>query len=174
MAKVTGAQQPIELELLGILKEAQTEVHTEQLAERLGIARHTAAKYLEVLKAKGRVSCRKVGNAKLWRVFSKVIIRALSVEDIRALLQIEKNIEEERGLEGGERLTYLEETARDRIEQYQPCLGAEVSGRLVGFILGEVRTWEFGSGERAGWIEVIGIDPEFWNLGIGRGWARRS
>lgn len=172
MAKVASMRQPIESEILAILKEAKAEVHTEQLAERLGIARHTAAKYLEILKAKGRVGCRKVGNAKLWRAFSNILIRPLALEDIEVLLRIEGRIEEEAaGLQppySRERLTHLEEAARYRIEHGQPCLGAEADGRLVGFILGEVRTWEFGSGEKTGWIEVLGVDPEFWGLGIGR------
>jgi ribosomal protein S18 acetylase RimI-like enzyme len=97
-----------------------------------------------------------------------VLIRPLAPADISTLLRIEKSIEEERDIVGGERLSYLEETARHRIERGQPCLGAEVNGKLVGFVLGEVRTWEFGSGERTGWIEVVAIDPEFWGLGIGR------
>lgn len=168
MTKASGLQQPIESEILAILQEEKAEVHTEQLAERLGIARHTAAKYLEVLKAKGRISCRKVGNAKLWRTFSDILIRPLALDDLEALLSIEQRIEEEQGIAERERLTYLEETAYHRIEQHQPCLGAEVNGRLVGFALGEVRSWEFGSGEKTGWIEVVGVDPEFWGLGIGR------
>lgn len=168
MTKVAGAQQPIESEILAILQEAKEEVHIEQLAERLGVVRHTAAKYLEILRARGLVSCRKVGNAKLWRTFSNILIRPLALDDLEALLSIEQRIEEERGIAERERLSYLEETAHHRIEQGQPCLGAEVNGRLMGFVLGEVRSWEFGSGERTGWIEVVGVDPEFWGLGIGR------
>lgn len=176
MAKVVSMQQPIESEILAILKEAKAEVHTEQLAEQLGIARHTAAKYLEILKAKGRVSCRKVGNAKLWQAFYDIIIRPLAEGDIERLLRIESRIEEKaagpavapQARYGRERLTHLEETARYRIESRQPCLGAEFNSRLVGFVLGEVRSWEFGSGEKTGWIEVLGVDPEFWGLGIGR------
>ena len=48
------------------LGAAASELHTEQLARELGIARHTASKYLEILRAKGEIRCRKVGNAKLW------------------------------------------------------------------------------------------------------------
>ncbi|MFB6287085.1 MAG: FAD-dependent oxidoreductase [Candidatus Bipolaricaulia bacterium] len=49
------------------LASAESELHTEQLAQQLGIARHTASKYLAILHTKGEVRCRKVGNAKLWR-----------------------------------------------------------------------------------------------------------
>ncbi len=32
-------------------------------------------------------------------------------------------------------------------------------GNLVGFIIGEVRAWEFGS-EPSGWIFALGVDPD--------------
>jgi ribosomal protein S18 acetylase RimI-like enzyme len=47
-------------------------------------------------------------------------------------------------------------------------LGAEVEGRLVGFVLAEMRLWEFGRSERTGWIKVLGIDPAFQGRGVGR------
>ena len=45
---------------------------------------------------------------------------------------------------------------------------AEVDGRLVGFMLGEVRSGEFGLDEPAGWIEVMGVDPDERGKAIGR------
>lgn len=36
---------------------------------------------------------------------------------------------------------------------------AEVGGRLRGFIIGEVRAWEFGS-PPSGWIFAIGVHPD--------------
>ena len=36
---------------------------------------------------------------------------------------------------------------------------AEVDGTVVGFMLGEVRSGEFGLEEPTGWIEVLGVDP---------------
>ncbi len=38
-------------------------------------------------------------------------------------------------------------------------LVAEADGRLDGFIVGEVRAWEFGS-PPCGWIIALGVDPE--------------
>lgn len=38
-------------------------------------------------------------------------------------------------------------------------LGAEADGRLAGYLLGEVRAFEFGS-EPCGWVFAIGVDPE--------------
>ncbi len=36
---------------------------------------------------------------------------------------------------------------------------AEIGGKVVGFMLGEVRSGEFGLEEPTGWIEVLGVDP---------------
>lgn len=45
-------------------------------------------------------------------------------------------------------------------------LVAEVDGKVAGFIIGEIRAWEFGS-PPAGWIFAIGVDPESRQIGIG-------
>ena len=37
-------------------------------------------------------------------------------------------------------------------------LVAEASGRVVGFVIGEVRDWEFGS-PPCGWVFAISVDP---------------
>ena len=47
------------------------------------------------------------------------------------------------------------------------ALVAEIGGEVVGFMLGEVRSGEFGLEEPTGWIEVLGVDPER-RGGIGR------
>jgi len=38
-------------------------------------------------------------------------------------------------------------------------LAAEEQGRLIGYLLGEVRAFEFGS-EACGWIFAVAVDPE--------------
>ena len=45
---------------------------------------------------------------------------------------------------------------------------AELDGRVVGFMLGEVRGGEFGLDEPTGWIEFVGVDPSARGGGIGR------
>jgi ribosomal protein S18 acetylase RimI-like enzyme len=45
---------------------------------------------------------------------------------------------------------------------------AEADGRVVGFMLGEVRSGEFGMEEPTGWVEVLGVDPGFRGRGVGR------
>jgi len=48
------------------------------------------------------------------------------------------------------------------------CVVAEAGGRVVGFMLGEVRSGEFGLEEPTGWIEVMGVAPEVRGQSIGR------
>jgi ribosomal protein S18 acetylase RimI-like enzyme len=45
---------------------------------------------------------------------------------------------------------------------------AESGGKVVGFMLGEVRSGEFGLDEPTGWIEVLGVDPGERGQAIGR------
>lgn len=40
--------------------------------------------------------------------------------------------------------------------------------RIVGFMLGEVRSGEFGLEEPTGWIEVLGVDPDYRGRAVGR------
>lgn len=50
---------------------------------------------------------------------------------------------------------------------------AESDGKVVGFMLGEVRSGEFGLEEPTGWIEVLGVDPDSRGQAIGRQLADR-
>jgi ribosomal protein S18 acetylase RimI-like enzyme len=45
---------------------------------------------------------------------------------------------------------------------------AEVDGKVVGFMLGEVRSGEFGLEEATGWIEVMAVNPAMRGRSIGR------
>lgn len=47
------------------------------------------------------------------------------------------------------------------------CLVAEAGGRIVGFILGDIRGWEFGI-PKTGWIEIVGVEPDFQGKGVAR------
>lgn len=46
--------------------------------------------------------------------------------------------------------------------------GAGGDQRIVGFMLGEVRSGEFGLEEPTGWIEVLGVDPDYRGRAVGR------
>ena len=47
------------------------------------------------------------------------------------------------------------------------CLVAEAEGKVVGFILGDIRGWEFAI-PKSGWIEIVGVAPEFQGKGVAR------
>lgn len=53
----------------------------------------------------------------------------------------------------------------------ESAMAAMADGSLVGFMLGQVRSGEFGLDEPTGWIEVMGVDPDFRGRGIGRALA---
>lgn len=61
----------------------------------------------------------------------------------------------------------------DRVTYYlrrdpEASVVAESDGEVVGFMLGDVRAGEFGLDEPSGWIEVLGIDPDYAGRGVGR------
>lgn len=45
---------------------------------------------------------------------------------------------------------------------------AVADGKVVGFVMGEVRSGEFGLEEPTGWVEVLGVDPAFGGKAVGR------
>ncbi|MCA1817483.1 MAG: GNAT family N-acetyltransferase [Acidobacteria bacterium] len=47
------------------------------------------------------------------------------------------------------------------------CLVAEGGGRVVGFLLADVRGWEFGA-KLSGWLEVVGVEPSHQSRGVSR------
>lgn len=94
---------------------------------------------------------------------TQVRIRPLDEMDISAIVGIDEKI-------GG---AYRPEVWERRIGYYlrrdpETSVVAEVDGRVVGFMLGEVRSGEFGLEEPTGWIEVLGVDPEHRGRALGR------
>lgn len=90
-------------------------------------------------------------------------IRPLDELDIDAIVEIDEEI-------GGR---YRPEVWERRIGYYlrrdpEASVVAEVDGRVIGFMLGEVRSGEFGLEEPTGWIEVLGVDPAHRGRAVGR------
>jgi len=56
---------------------------------------------------------------------------------------------------------FLDTSQRDR----RVGLAAEDDGRTIGYLLGEVRAFEFGS-EPCGWIFGVGVDPDQLRTGV--------
>jgi predicted N-acetyltransferase YhbS len=90
-----------------------------------------------------------------------VKIRPLKKEDLEAIVDIDERVLGER------RRSYWErklETMKDKISQVS--LVAVVEEDLVGFILGDVSGWEFGVPNTIGWIDTIGVDPDYQKKGL--------
>ena len=89
-------------------------------------------------------------------------IRPLTTGDLEAILEIDRKV--------------LGKTRRDywkKIELPNPryplsCLVAEIDGKVIGFIVGEVSGWEFGIPNTIGWITTIGVDPSYQHRGVAR------
>lgn len=94
---------------------------------------------------------------------NEIRIRPLDELDISDIVAIDEKI-------AGR---YRPEVWERRIGYYlrrdpEASLVAEAGGRVVGFMLGEVRSGDFGLEEPAGWIEVLGVDPDFRGRAVGR------
>jgi DNA-binding IclR family transcriptional regulator len=65
---VKGAED-VKGRVLELLKQAYPlDLPIKEMARRLGISRTTASKYVAVLEAEGRIECRVVGRAELYRL----------------------------------------------------------------------------------------------------------
>jgi ribosomal protein S18 acetylase RimI-like enzyme len=164
-------EENIQSQVLKILQAAKAGLQMEDVAEKLNLTRHTVAKYLEVLRAEGKIHYNKIGRTKIWTDISTAIeVRFLGMDDLEDILRIGKKILGEQYSDDAERLLSLKETAVFHMQHGDPLmnLGATLDGKLVGFMFGEIRRWEFGRGDMSGWILILGIDPEYQGMGAGR------
>jgi len=161
----------IEKEIMSLLKVSSDGMQVEEIGKKLNLVRHTVSKYLQILKAKKLVMHRTAGRTKLWKAASAAVkIRPLTLDNIKDIVRIEERIEGRLGIINEERMEYLKEAARYNIERSDPMmnLGAELDEKIIAFIIGEIRIWEFGIGEKTGWIRILGVDPDFQGRGIGK------
>ena len=96
-----------------------------------------------------------------------VKIRSLRKEDLGAIVAIDAKVL------GENRKDYWEkklELMNDKSSQVS--LVAEVEGKVLGFILGDISGWEFGVPDTIGWIDTIGIDPAYQKKGLAKALAQ--
>jgi ribosomal protein S18 acetylase RimI-like enzyme len=96
--------------------------------------------------------------------FDKLTVRQLTKDDLDSIVEIDTKV--------------LGETRRDywvtkiikQADTRPPdaSLVSEIDGKVIGFILGEVSGWEFKVPNNIGWIDTIGIDPDYQNRGIAK------
>jgi len=48
------------------------------------------------------------------------------------------------------------------------ALVAEIDDKVIGFIIGGASRWEYGVPENIGWIDTIGVDPDYQRKGIAK------
>jgi ribosomal protein S18 acetylase RimI-like enzyme len=92
-----------------------------------------------------------------------VNIREMTERDLAALVKIDKRIT------GRDRASSWPQKVSSHFATYYPPLSfvAEVDGRVVGFIIGVIMGAEY-SLPLSGWINIIGVDPDYQGRGIGR------
>lgn len=93
---------------------------------------------------------------------TEITVRKMTVRDIDEVLRIDEQIT------GKPHAAYYESKCAAYIGRSpDTCLVAEHRGRVVGFVMGDVRGWEFAA-KLAGWLEVIGVIPNYHGRGVSR------
>jgi len=88
-------------------------------------------------------------------------IRSLIREDLEAIVDIDEKVLGEIRRDYWQRKLDLMNNRTT-----EASLVAEVEGKVVGFILGDVSGWEFGVPDTIGWIDTLGVDPAFQKKGL--------
>jgi ribosomal protein S18 acetylase RimI-like enzyme len=93
-----------------------------------------------------------------------VKVRLLTKEDLEAIVRIDEKVLGGKKGFSEPRREYWERKLDQTLTQ--ASLVAEEEGQVVGFILGEVSGWEFGVPDTTGWIDTLGIDPNYQGKGL--------
>ena len=88
-------------------------------------------------------------------------IRALTLRDSDRILEIDSTVTKTAVKSGDNDLWRL-------IAETTTCFGAEIDGKLVGFVLADIRPWEFGRRAHVGWIIALGVHPDAQGKGLGK------
>jgi len=91
------------------------------------------------------------------------VVRPARSEDLAQVIAIDATVT---GLEKRDYWRSIYRRYGDSDHAGRQFLVAERDGRVVGFIIGEVRDWEFGS-PPCGWVFAIDVKPEARQAGVG-------
>jgi ribosomal protein S18 acetylase RimI-like enzyme len=89
-----------------------------------------------------------------------VKLRILTLKDLDAVAEIDYT------LLGKKRMEYWEQKLERAETSAVPSLAAEIGGRVVGFILGNVSDWEYGIPDNIALIDTLGVAKEYQKKGI--------
>lgn len=91
-----------------------------------------------------------------------MIIRTLSEHDAEGVTRVDEKLTGSyRPQDWETRITYA--IRRDP----EGSLVAEIDGRVVGFVLSDVRGEEFGFPSPTGWLEVVAVHPDYHRRDVG-------
>ncbi|MBW2607446.1 MAG: GNAT family N-acetyltransferase [Deltaproteobacteria bacterium] len=94
---------------------------------------------------------------------SSPVIRTMVPSDLDRIVEIDNKVLEKPRPEYWEMKLELVEK-RSQIS----ALVAELDGNVIGFIIGGASRWEYGVPENIGWIDTIGVDPDYQRKGIAK------
>jgi ribosomal protein S18 acetylase RimI-like enzyme len=86
----------------------------------------------------------------------------MKYEDIEDIIKIDTKVL------GKARPDYWQMKVELAEKRAMASLVAEVGGRVVGFVLGDASGWEYGVPDTVGWIDTIGVLPEYQKKGVAR------
>ncbi|MCX5812569.1 MAG: GNAT family N-acetyltransferase [Proteobacteria bacterium] len=89
-----------------------------------------------------------------------VKLRILTLRDLDAVAEIDYS------LLGKKRIKYWEQKLERAEISGVPSLAAEIGGRVIGFILGDVSGWEYGIPDNIALIDTLGVAKEYQKKGI--------
>ena len=88
-------------------------------------------------------------------------IRSLTLKDVDRIMEIDSAC-------SGTPVKSSDNDLWRLIAETTTCFGAEVDGQLQGFVLADIRPWEFGNRAHVGWIISLGVHPSAQKHGFGR------
>ena len=97
----------------------------------------------------------------------EIKIRKIGAEDIPGMVAIQESILQKKV---SKKWIQMVEARLRKLEA--AGFVAAMGGRVVGFMIGEIKGESFGL-EQSGWIEVVGVHPGHMGIGIGRILAKK-
>lgn len=94
----------------------------------------------------------------------RIVVRPMREDDLDAIVDIDTRVLGEKRRDYWHTKIVKQKDSRPE----DVSLVAELDGKVVGFILGGISGWEFKVPSNIGWIDTIGIDPDYQNRGIAR------
>lgn len=90
-----------------------------------------------------------------------ITVRMMNAQDVSAVAEIDNRIL------GNRRHDYwATKVEADQARSPIPLLVAECDKHVVGFVMGSASGWEYGVPHTIGWIDSMGVDPEYQRQGV--------